>query len=57
MRRAAIRGLLARGRSVTFVEDASRGLDEERTASCVASWRKDGVRFATADEVVAGLAG
>src|SRR5207237_1402420 len=28
---AAIRGLLLRGRAVTFVEDAARGLDEERT--------------------------
>ena len=48
---AAIRGLLARGRAVTFVEDASRGLDEARTAACVAEWREAGVRFATADEV------
>jgi nicotinamidase/pyrazinamidase len=52
---AAIRGLLRRGRAVTFVEDASRGLDEERTAACTAAWREGGVRFATADEVVAGL--
>jgi nicotinamidase/pyrazinamidase len=47
---AAIRGLLARGRAVTFVEDASRGLDEARTASCTAAWREHGVRFSsTAD--------
>lgn len=52
---AAIRSLLARGRAVTFVEDASRGLDEARTAACVAAWRAGGVRFATTDEVVAGL--
>jgi len=52
---AAIRGLLARGRSVTFVEDAARGLDPDRTAACVAAWRGQGVRFATVDEVVAGL--
>ena len=52
---AAIRGLLARGRAVTFVEEASRGLDEARTAACVAAWREGGVRFATADEVAAGL--
>jgi nicotinamidase/pyrazinamidase len=52
---AAIRGLLARGRAVTFVEDASRGLDEARTASCLAAWRAGGVRFATTDEVIAGL--
>jgi nicotinamidase/pyrazinamidase len=49
---AAIRGLVARGRTVTFVEDACRGLDEARTASCLASWRESGVRFATTDEVL-----
>jgi nicotinamidase/pyrazinamidase len=49
---AAIRGLLARGRSVTFVEDASRGLDEVRTAACLAAWRAGGVRFVTTDEVL-----
>ena len=52
---AAIRGLLARGRRVTFVEEASRGLDEARTASCTAAWRESGVRFATVDEVLAEL--
>jgi nicotinamidase/pyrazinamidase len=52
---AAIRGLLARGRAVTFVEEASAGLDESRTASCLAAWRGAGVRFASVDEVVAGL--
>ena len=52
---AAIRGLLARGRQVTFVEDASRGLDEARTASCLAAWRAGGVRFATTREVVLAL--
>jgi nicotinamidase/pyrazinamidase len=52
---AAIRGLLARGRAVTFVEDASRGIDEARTAACIADWRAGGVRFATTDEVLAGL--
>ncbi len=49
---AAIRGLVARGRAVTFVEDASRGLDEGRTAACLADWRADGVRFATTAEVL-----
>ena len=49
---AAIRGLLARGRTVTFVEDAARGLDESRTASCLAAWRAGGVRFATTAEVL-----
>jgi nicotinamidase/pyrazinamidase len=52
---AAIRGLIARGRSVTFVEEASRGLDEARTAACTADWRQNGVRFASVAEVVAGL--
>ena len=52
---AAIRGFLQRGRRVRFVEDAARGLDEERTATCTAAWRRGGVRFATVDEVLAGL--
>jgi nicotinamidase/pyrazinamidase len=52
---AAIRGLLARGRAVTFVGEASRGLDESRTAACLAAWREAGVRFASVDDVVAGL--
>jgi nicotinamidase/pyrazinamidase len=49
---AAIRGLLARGRKVAFVEDASRGLDEARTGACFASWRAGGVRFVTSEDVV-----
>ena len=49
---AAIRGFLQRGRRVRFVEDAARGLDEERVATCTAAWRKAGVEFTTADEVV-----
>jgi len=52
---AAIRGLLARDRRVTFVGEASRGLDEARTARCTAAWRESGVRFATVDEVLAEL--
>jgi nicotinamidase/pyrazinamidase len=52
---AAIRGLLARGRSVTFVEDASRGLDEARTAACLRAWREHGVRFATSADAVREL--
>ena len=52
---AAIRGLLARGRQVTFVEGASRGLDEARTAGCLAAWKAGGVRFATTREVVSAL--
>jgi nicotinamidase/pyrazinamidase len=52
---AAISGLLARGRAVTFVEEASRGLDEARTSAFLAEWRAGGVGFATVDEVLAGL--
>jgi nicotinamidase/pyrazinamidase len=52
---AAIRGLLARGRAVAFVEDASRGLDEARTAACLAAWREGGVRFVTTDEALDAL--
>ena len=53
---AAIRGFLRRGRRVRFVEDAARGLDDERVAACLAAWREDGVEFTTADEAIAALA-
>ena len=49
---AAVMGLLARGYSVAFVEDAARGLDEERVAASLEQWRQGGVRFTTTDEVV-----
>ena len=49
---AAIRGFLARGRRVLFVEEAARGLDEARTASCTAAWREGGVRFVSVDDVL-----
>jgi nicotinamidase/pyrazinamidase len=52
---AAIRGLLARDLSVTFVEEASRGLDAARTGTCTAAWREAGVRFASLDEALAAL--
>jgi len=52
---AAIRGFLARGRPVRFVEDAARGLDDERTAASLAAWRDGGVGFSTADEVIASF--
>jgi nicotinamidase/pyrazinamidase len=52
---AAIRGLVARGRPVTFVAEASRGLDEGRTAACLREWRDAGVRFATVADVLAEL--
>ena len=50
---AAIRGFLARGRKVRFVEDAARGLDDERVAIVTASWREQGVEFTTAEGVAA----
>jgi nicotinamidase/pyrazinamidase len=49
---AAIRGFLQRGRKVVFVEDAARGLDEERTNACTAAWSEAGVEFATVDSIV-----
>jgi nicotinamidase/pyrazinamidase len=52
---AVIRALLQRGRSVRFVEDAARGLDEGRVAACTAAWRDAGVEFTTADEVISKL--
>ena len=48
---AAIRGFLARGRKVTFGEDAARGLDEERAAICTAFWRENGVEFTTSEVI------
>jgi nicotinamidase/pyrazinamidase len=52
---AAVRALLRRGRRIAFVEDASRGVDEARTAACVAAWREAGVRLTTAAEAAASL--
>jgi nicotinamidase/pyrazinamidase len=52
---AAIRGFLARGRRVRFVEDAARGLDDARIAAATAAWRERGVLFTTTDEVVASF--
>jgi nicotinamidase/pyrazinamidase len=54
---AAIRGFLDRGRTVRFVEDAARGLDDTRVADSMAAWRERGVAFTTADAVVASLTG
>jgi nicotinamidase/pyrazinamidase len=51
---AAIRGLVARGRRVTFVEDAARGLDEARTGACLAAWRDAGVRFSSSADLPMG---
>jgi nicotinamidase/pyrazinamidase len=52
---AAIRGFLQRGRRVRFVEDAARGLDEDRVLACTSAWREAGVEFTSADAVVASL--
>jgi nicotinamidase/pyrazinamidase len=52
---AAVRALLRRGRRITFVEDAARGVDEARAAACVAAWSEQGVRTTTAGEAVASL--
>ena len=52
---AAIMGLLARGHGVAFVEDASRGLSEERVTAALEEWRQRGVRFTTTDEVVSSI--
>jgi nicotinamidase/pyrazinamidase len=54
---AAIRGFLERGRKIVFVEDAARGLDEGRVASCTASWRDAGVEFSTAERVISRFSG
>ena len=49
---AAIRAFLQRGRRVRFVEDAARGLNEERVVASTAFWREGGVEFTTVDAVV-----
>jgi nicotinamidase/pyrazinamidase len=49
---AAILGFLLRDRRVVFVEDAARGLDEERVEAVTKVWRDRGVEFANADDVV-----
>ena len=51
----AVRALLRRGRRITFVEDAARGVDESRVAACLAAWREAGVGFTTSEEVGAQL--
>jgi nicotinamidase/pyrazinamidase len=53
---AAVMGLLGRGYGVSFVEDASRGLSEERVAASLEQWRAGGVRFTTSAEVVGSTA-
>ena len=50
----AINGLLARGRRVTLVEDASRAIDPARGARMVSEWKARGLRVASTDEIVGG---
>ena len=52
---AAVRALLRRGRRITFVEDAARGVDEARVDACLADWRKAAVGFTTSAEAAASL--
>jgi nicotinamidase/pyrazinamidase len=52
---AAIRGLLARGLRVSFVEDAAKGLDDERVSICTTAWREQGVEFTTAEGIAGGF--
>lgn len=52
---AAIRGFLERGRKVLFVEDAARGLDEDRVTTCTNAWRSAGVEFTTAQRVISSF--
>ncbi len=52
---AAVRALLRRGRRVTFVEDAARGVDEARVAACLTAWREAEVVFTTSEEAAAQL--
>jgi nicotinamidase/pyrazinamidase len=52
---ATVRALVRRGRRVTFVEDAARGVNEARVAACLAAWREAGVSFTTAELASASL--
>jgi nicotinamidase/pyrazinamidase len=54
---AAIQGFLERGLRVRFVEDAARGLDEDRVTTCTRAWREAGVEFTTAEQVISALSG
>ena len=54
---AVIRAFLERGRKVVFVEDAARGLDEGRAATCTSAWREAGVELTTAERVISSFAG
>ena len=52
---ATVRGLLDRRRRVVFAEDAARGLNEERTARCLAAWRERGAELAPVDKLLERL--
>jgi nicotinamidase/pyrazinamidase len=52
---AAVRALLRRGRRITFVEDAARGVDPAQAAACTAAWREAGVAVTTAGAAAATL--
>lgn len=52
---AAVRALLRRGRRITFVEDAARGVDPPRAAACASAWREAGVEFTLAEAAAAAL--
>jgi nicotinamidase/pyrazinamidase len=51
----AVRALLRRGRRITFVEDAARGVDAPRSEACLGAWREAGVVVTTSEEAVAQL--
>ena len=52
---AAVHALLRRGRRITFVEDASRGVDAGRVDACLAAWSEAGVEITTAAEAAVSL--
>ncbi len=52
---AAIRGFLERGLTVRFAEDAARGLDDGRVATCTAAWRAAGVELTSVGDVLSSL--
>jgi nicotinamidase/pyrazinamidase len=51
----AVHALLRRGRRITFVEDAARGVDQARVDASFVAWREAGVGFTTAVEAAASL--
>lgn len=53
--RFTVEGLLARGREVTVVTDATAALDPERGERLLGEWEATGVRLATTDEVLGEL--